>query len=448
MPGIDPFIRIDDADLGSEVEAVDGDSIVFARLAAVPCRSLEPDRVIPDLVGVAFSPVPPGNSSLLVGDGLGLAVPSLALVTLPFARPYELLCFFSAVVSVSPAASERAFARLEAVGFMGVPVDWGLSGVSCVVLGVRRGGPVRAGVRCLEDAEVGSLGLERKAVAGLDELVRLRVEVVEVVGLFFVCMEVVGEVAFGFLVGAERGTAECEGVTILLPLGPDGRRRRGDRDIDGGVATDDCKAVAGTVAARVLLVVVGEVDGLAVLTAVEEVLAPPAGRGEVAGEVDTGWMREERRGSLLALDFAAAFPVVPVVLLPSAVLLGLLVLVVVELLVVVAVVGLMSSLAAGSPLVTIDGSTTASLEAESFRPSSVAGTVKPDVSTGRSTTPFLGFLSAVIFRSPPSRGTCSSSPCAAISSFEAFAPAPPLTTSSFTPSTTPITPFACSSGCG
>ena len=79
---------------------------------------------------------------------------------------------------------------------MGVPVDWGLT---CAVVDARRGGPVRAGVRCLDDAEVGSLGLERKAVAGiLDDEERLRVEVVAVVRLAFVWVEVVGEAAFSF----------------------------------------------------------------------------------------------------------------------------------------------------------------------------------------------------------------------------------------------------------
>jgi len=125
-------------------------SAAFARLAAVPCNNLEPDLSKPLLVAVGFS----------VGLGLGLDELSLDRIVDPVARPSDVLFLFSAGVVFSAGVTvveERALARLEAVGLLGVPVSCGLRGEALGVPlesdGVLRAGPVWEGTSLQEDVD-------------------------------------------------------------------------------------------------------------------------------------------------------------------------------------------------------------------------------------------------------------------------------------------------------
>jgi len=116
-------------------------SAALARDAAVPCRSLE----------VEAEMVERAEGDLTVDEaGLGLADDSLARAeaVVPVVRPSEELSRLSWALLLD---GVRVLARDEAVGFEGVPVRCGFSGVGSGCMGceddVRRAGPVRAGVR-------------------------------------------------------------------------------------------------------------------------------------------------------------------------------------------------------------------------------------------------------------------------------------------------------------
>ncbi len=95
-----------------------GCSAAFARLAAVPCNNLEPDLGSPPLAG-GFSP----------GGGLKLDELNLE-VAAPVPRLKEVPCLLLVVLvevlfsAGLPPLGMRAFARLDAVGLLGVPVTW------------------------------------------------------------------------------------------------------------------------------------------------------------------------------------------------------------------------------------------------------------------------------------------------------------------------------------